>query len=262
MDAGEHEEPIAVAQVFAGEPPRLVRRFVKMVGRGINEFSMIGDGDSVIIGSSGGKDSLALALGLSLRRRRIPIDYALEAIHIDWEEYPLSDQSREGLTDFYDTIGVPLRFMRAQMIPPSFEGRFSCYLCSRNRKRILFDELAAVGGNIVALGHHLDDIVETTLMNMTLRGSFQTMMPVQRFFGGKLHVVRPLCLVAEHQIDSLVRRLALPVVHVECPYHHTNIRSRFKPIVRDLERINPDVRRAILRSTQNVVPEYLPLQNE
>jgi tRNA 2-thiocytidine biosynthesis protein TtcA len=237
-------------------PPPWFTRFVKNAGRGINEFSMIHENDRIILGVSGGKDSLALSLALSYRKRWIPIDYTLHGIMIDWIEYPLGDEAREKLESFFTLIGVELTVVRAHMHAESFAGEFNCYLCSRNRKRILFDHAEGMRISKIALGHHLDDIVETTLINLCLRGQFATMMPVQEFFGGKLHIVRPLCKVKESEIDKVVGRLELPVYEVGCPYKETNIRARMKPIVRDLSRMDKHVREHIFSAHTNIIEGY------
>ena len=91
---------------------------------------------------------------------------------------------RRAIDEFYDGSGIPLRRSRRRIAPPSFRKKFSCYTCSRNRKRILFDEAERVGAGKIALGHHMDDIARTTLMNMLFHGELATMMPVQKFFGG------------------------------------------------------------------------------
>ena len=237
-------------------PPSWFIRFVKNAGRGINEFSMISADDRVILGVSGGKDSLALALALSFRKRWLPIDYTLHGIMIDWIEHPMGDEAREKLEAFFSLIDVELTVIRAHMYSESFQGEFNCYLCSRNRKRILFGRAEKMEISKIALGHHLDDIVETTLINLCFRGQFATMMPVQEFFEGRLHIVRPLCKVRESEIDKVVRRLELPVYEVGCPYKETNIRARMKPLVRELARMDKQVREHIFSAHTNIIEGY------
>lgn len=238
-------------------PPWLLR-FVKQAGRGIQRYGMIADGDRILLGISGGKDSLALALALALRRRWLPISYELEAVQIDWTEYPLSEQNKRLVSDYFAELGIPFGFVRAGMIPPRRRKPFSCYLCSRNRKRILFNVMSERGMTKFAFGHHLDDLVETTLINLCLRGGFATMMPVQRFFDGKFTLIRPLCEVREQTVDLVARRLELPVVKSDCPFNSSNIRNRIKPIIRELAGLHRHVRENIYQASFNVYTEYLP----
>ena len=209
---------------------------------------MINDKDKIILGISGGKDSLALALALSLRKKWLPIDYELLAVHIDWKEYPLPEGPAGEIARFFKTINVPLKVIKASMFPDSFKGNFNCYLCSRNRKRILFDLAEELDFRKIALGHHLDDLVDTALMNLCFRGSFTTMLPVQEFFSGKLEIIRPMCEVPETMVSNIVSFLELPVQNVPCLYRDTNLRSVIKPIVKELSHIDKKTRQHIYQA--------------
>ena len=232
--------------------------FTKKAGRGINRFGMIGDGDRVLIGVSGGKDSLALCYALSERRKRLPIRYDLEGLFIDWREYPVGDSRYEKIRDYCAGLGIPLRRTAAHMFPESFRGRFDCYLCSRNKKRILFNEAGKLGAKIVALGHHMDDVVETTLLNLFFHGTFATMMPVQIFFGGKLKIIRPLCEVKEKEVARAARILECPVFTINCSRKDINRRNEMKDIVARVHRLNKRVRENIYGAPWRINRDYLP----
>lgn len=251
-----------IRDLMRGDIPPRVRRFVKTVGRGINEFGMIGADDSVLLGISGGKDSLSMALALALRRRWLPVSYTLRAVQIEWAEYPVAPEAKAMLREFFDAIEVPFRFLQAHMFAESFRGKFNCYLCSRNRKRILFDEINALGITKVALGHHLDDIIETTLMNLLYHGQFGTMMPVQEFFRGRVKLIRPMCRVTEAAVRNLSAFLELPVVSMDCPHKDRTIRQDMKQIIRSVAHKNRQVRENIYRAPWNIVTEYLPGQRD
>ena len=238
--------------------PPWLKRFIKQTGRGINHFGMIKEGDAILLGISGGKDSLALALALSFRKTWIPIDYAIEAVQIEWREYPFSDSHKNDLAAFFNFLDIPFQILQASMFPPSFKGRFDCYLCSRNRKRILFQEAEKRKIEKIALGHHMDDIVETTLINLFFRGNFSTMMPVQEFFKGKLHIIRPLCEVPESMISTVSSRLGLPAGENSCPNKETNLRTQIKPIIRELVKMDRHVRENIYNAPWNINKDYLP----
>lgn len=230
--------PIDPARLMSGDIPPWLRRFIKKAGKAINRYSMFGEGEHVLLGISGGKDSLALSLALAVRLRWLPIRYRLTALHIDWEEYPLSEERMEKLRSFFETLEIEFITKRAHMFSAGFKGEFNCYLCSRNRRRILFEYARDHDISTIALGHHLDDIVETTLINLCFRGEFSSMRPVQKFFSGKLHVVRPLCEVRESVVHKVAGEIDIPVAKAPCPYDKTNIRSRLKPIVRELSHID------------------------
>ncbi|MFO7848695.1 MAG: tRNA 2-thiocytidine biosynthesis TtcA family protein [Spirochaetia bacterium] len=229
---------IKPADLLKGDIPPWVRRFIKKAGKGINRYRMFGEGEHVLIGVSGGKDSLALSLALAVRLRWLPIDYRLSALHIDWKEYPLPPEKMDELRGFFDTLGIEFTSIQAQMFSSSFKDEFNCYLCSRNRRRILFEYAREHDISTIAMGHHLDDIVETTMINLFFRGEFSSMKPVQDFFSGKIYVVRPLCEVRESAVEKIAKEIELPLTKAPCPYDKTNIRSRLKPIVRELSHLD------------------------
>jgi len=237
-----------IREMMSGKIPPRVMRFVKQAGRGINRFGMISQGDSIILGISGGKDSLALALALALRKRWLPIDYRLEAVHIDWREYHLPPEAKARLEEFFSLLEIPYTVIPAAMFPESFNGQFNCYLCSRNRKRILFDLAAERGVSKIALGHHLDDLVETAMINLCLRGSFTTMLPVQEFFKGKLEIIRPLCEVPEAMVRNITGFLELPVQNIGCPYRDTNLRAKIKPLIREFSHLDHKTREHVYQA--------------
>ncbi len=237
---------------------RRLERFAKSVGRGIKRFDMIGPGDKVLIGVSGGKDSLAMSLALVERKKWVPVEYELFAMQIEWLEYPLNGEEKSRIDDFYAGLRIPLKRVQASIHPPSFKKAFSCYTCSRNRKRILFDEAARVGATKIALGHHMDDIAATTLLNVLYRGEFSTMMPVQEFFGGKLLLIRPMCEVREAEVQKISRRLDLPTVPARCPNAEKNVRVFIRSLLAQASRVNPHAVPNLYAAAWNVNTDYLP----
>ena len=225
---------ISYRELIDGNIPPWVMRFIKGAGKAINRYNKIQEGDEVLLAVSGGKDSLALALALSLRLKWLPVKFKLSALMINWKEHPIPEEYREKLRVYFEDLNIDFTLVDEAQFPSSFNGDFNCYLCARNRRRILFQYAAEHNAALIAMGHHLDDLVETTLMNLCFRAKFSTMLPVQEFFDGKMHIIRPLIEIHE----SVTKRLAvvydLPVVKPVCPYDQTNIRSKLKPIVKEL----------------------------
>lgn len=237
---------------------RLLERFAHHVGRGICRFSMISPGAKVLLAVSGGKDSLALSLALAARRRWVPVDYELSALQVEWDEYPMTDAERGALDAFFDEIEVPLRRVRARIAPPTFHRKFSCYTCARNRKRILFDEANRIGATTIAIGHHMDDIARTTLMNLFFHGEFATMMPVQPFFSGALSIIRPMCEVREAEVARLADRLEIPSVPNRCPNAEKNRRGLMKDILRLASRVDRHAVSNVYGAAWRRNEDYLP----
>lgn len=221
-----------------GDIPPWVMRFIKQTGKGINDFNMIKDGDRVLIAASGGKDSLALSLALSIRRKWLPIHYDLKALMINWIEHPIPDIWKEKLKQYYDDLGIDFEIVDENQFPCSFKGEFNCYLCSRNRRRILFEYAGKNEIRLIAMGHHLDDLVETSLMNIFFRANFSTMQAVQDFFNGKLYIIRPMIEVHESVTKRLAECYDIPCIKPVCPYDQTNVRAKLKPIVGELVHID------------------------
>lgn len=233
-------------------------RATKAAGKAIHQFSMAKPDEPVLLGVSGGKDSNFLALALALRTKWLPWKNPLTAVFIDWKEHPISKEEREDLTAYFDLLEIPLETVEASMYPASFKGEFNCYLCSRNRKRILFNAARDKGIRTIALGHHMDDVIETTLINIVTRGYISTMMPVQDFFHGEARIIRPLCLIKEHTIENLCAAFRVPVSQTKCQNKQKNIRAQFKPIIRQLVHLNGHAREHIFNACFNIARDYLP----
>ncbi len=229
---------ITVREMTSGSFPPWIRRFIKQAGKNINQYTMIEKEERILLGISGGKDSLALALALALRRKWLPIEYKLYALLINWKEHPINEEGLSLLKDFFTQLNIDFTIKDAHMFPESFKGAFNCYLCSRNRRRILFEYAQELSLSKIALGHHLDDFVETSLINLCFRGEFSSMKPVQDFFNGTLKIIRPLCSIRESVITKLERETNIPVVKTNCPNKNSNIRTRLKPVIKQLSHID------------------------
>ncbi len=228
------EKKKSYIELLNGDIEPWMMRFIKGVGKTINTYSMIDSGEKIIIGASGGKDSLSLALALSLRKKWIKDKYSLEGVMIDWIEHPIERDGKEKIKDYFDRLEIPLTILDERQFPPSFKDEFNCYLCARNRRRILFSWAEEHNIRRIALGHHLDDLVETTLMNLCFRASFSTMKPKMSFFDGKIEIIRPLIETKENVTRRIQSTYDIPVIKPVCPYDQTNIRSSLKPIVSEL----------------------------
>jgi tRNA 2-thiocytidine biosynthesis protein TtcA len=232
--------------------------FIKKVGRGINRHGMIQPGERILISVSGGKDSLALCLALSQRKRWVPMDYELYGLFIDWREYPAGAENRQRLLAFMESLKIPFRIVEAGIYPRSYDKPFNCYICSRNRKRILFQEAERLGLSKIAVGHHMDDIIETTLMNLFYKGEVATMLPVQRFFDGRIKIIRPMCEVEERDILRLMKVYPLPVFDIHCPRKSENLRLFFKQLIKQVGRINKHAKENLYKAPWCLNSDYLP----
>jgi tRNA 2-thiocytidine biosynthesis protein TtcA len=229
----------------------------RLVGKVIHRYSMISDGEKIAVGLSGGKDSLALMWILSERLSRIPISYELFAIYID---PGFEDSYITRLEDYCRKMKYNLR------VEPSDFGirahsdenlENPCFLCSRLRRKRLFEIADELGCNKLALGHHKDDIIETLFMNMCYGGSISTMLPLQPLFDGAFTIIRPLSYVDEDIIQRFARQKNFPVFHNTCPSEKRSKRYEIKQMLTKLYKSNRKIKGNIFRSLTNVNTDYL-----
>jgi len=230
----------------------------KKVGTAINRYNMIKEGDKVLVGVSGGKDSLTLLKILEERKKRIPIDYTVKAIHVatDYDRRP--EVARKKLKKYFESLGCEYVFKEVAIAEKNKVGRQDCFWCSWNRRKVIFDEAGRSGFNKVALGHHKDDIVETILMNMIWGGEISAINPVQELFGGKLVIVRPLVLLEEEEIRRYASGSGLVIVKSACPKSRDSKRAVIKGIIARLAKENREIKSNILKAPHRIRTEYIP----
>jgi tRNA 2-thiocytidine biosynthesis protein TtcA len=218
---------------------------------------MIWDGDRIVIGISGGMDSLILMWILNERRARIPIDYELFAVHID---PGFEGGYGELLKKYCNQIGLKLRVERTDygIRAHSSQNRENpCFLCSRLRRKRLFEIAEEIGCNKLALGHHKDDIIETLFLNMCYAGEISTMVPAQTVFQNRFTVIRPLAFVDEGIIKQFAAELRCPDFVNPCPTARVSKRSEIKAMLKKLYSTNRKIKGNLFRAMSHVNTEYL-----
>lgn len=238
----------------------LESKIAKKTTRAITDFGMIEHGDRVMVGLSGGKDSWALMQVLDVLRRRAPIDFSLVAVNVDsgYEDY-----EHGTIRDVCDARGWEVRVEHTtigEVMDDLLDaGDTPCSLCARLRRGVLYRLADEVGATKIALGHHLDDFVETLLLNLFFNGSLKA-MPAKLVSDDRRHVViRPLVYVTEAEARAYTKESALPVVGCCCPVcgDLSLQRQRLKRMVMELEREHPGVKNSMLTALGNVVPSHL-----
>ena len=218
---------------------------------------MIRDGDHVMVAVSGGKDSLALLWLLKERIKRVPIDYRITAVHVD---PGFGANSADQMTSFFVAHGFEFRVIESDIGPKAHgpQNRENpCFLCSRLRRKLLFQTAEEVGCNRMAFGHHKDDLIETFFLNVFYGASISTMVPVQGLFGGKLTVIRPFYLVDEDLIRRYAQLMDWPEISLDCPTAGSSKREEIKNMLKLFYRSNRKIKGNIFHALQNVNAEYL-----
>lgn len=215
---------------------------------------MLKNGDRVLIAVSGGKDSLSLLKIMKERLKFVPIDYSITACFVDMG---FSWINKDRLIEYFERESIS--YIVAQ--PPdeweSDRKDFDCFWCSWNRRKALFRVAHNRGFTKLAFAHHLDDIIETMLLNLFFQGEIGTMQPLQEMFNGELYIIRPLAYVEEKELSRLSSILDLPVAASECPNSQTSKRQLVKGIIAELKKHNRNVKKNIFRSLGRVRQEYL-----
>jgi tRNA 2-thiocytidine biosynthesis protein TtcA len=226
----------------------------KRVGKAITDYGMLSDGDKIAVAVSGGKDSLTLLRVLNDRRQFVPIKYELLAVHIDLG-YPC--QHPKILAEYFKKLGVNYHIERVDILKGKTRKDISCFWCSWNRRKALFETADRFGCNKVALGHHKDDIVETILLNLFFHGEISAMAPRQELFRGKIVVIRPLAYVEEGMIIRFAKQAGFPHQKCVCPNSLTSNRNKMTKIIQDLEKVCPEIKTNIFRSLKRIKQDYL-----
>ncbi len=223
------------------------RRLWRSIGRCVAAYSLIAEGDVIAVGVSGGKDSLGLLHLLWWQLPRAPVNYRLLAVTVDlgWQ----SDFSP--VAAFCAQRGIEHVVEKTEIGPIVFEARAErnpCSLCANMRRGALNNAARRLGCNKVALAHHLDDAVETLLLNLFYQGRIACFHPSSYLTRQALTAIRPLAYTPEQALLDLSRRLAFPVVKSCCPASGQTRRDDMKELLSQIEQRIPGVRRQLLRA--------------
>ncbi|NDV65915.1 ATP-binding protein [Bacteroides sp. 224] len=244
-----------MAQFTAEE--KLIRLIDKRFNKGVVQYGLIEEGDKILIGLSGGKDSLALVELLGRRSRIFKPRFSLIAVHVVMKNIPYQSDL-EYLKSHTDAYDIPLIVYETSFDPSTDTRKSPCFLCSWNRRKALFTVAKEHGCNKIALGHHMDDILETLLMNVTYQGAFSTMPPKLMMRKFNMTIIRPMCLVHEADLTALSLVRDYKKQEKNCPYESQSSRSDMKGILRQLEEMNPEARYSLWGSMTNIQTDLLP----
>jgi tRNA 2-thiocytidine biosynthesis protein TtcA len=237
----------------------LETRVAKKVTKAITEYNLIEDGDRVMVGLSGGKDSWALINILDVLRKRAPISFSLVAVTVDsgYDGYRhdliASTCEQRGWEYRIEHTGI------GEVMDDLLNGATPCSLCARLRRGVLYRLAKEVGATKIALGHHLDDFVETLLLNLFFAGALKAMPARLVSDNGEHVVVRPLVYVTEAEARTYAKDEALPIISCCCPAcgDLSLQRQRVKRLIAQLEVEHPEVKNSMIRALGNVASRHL-----
>ncbi len=233
-----------------------MQRMMGLVRRCIEDYNMIAPGDTVAVGVSGGKDSLALLQLLAGLRQYS--DFSLEAITIDMG----LGMDYSGVAAFCERLEVPYTLVKTEIGPIIFDHRKEknpCSMCSKMRRGALNQAIVDKGIRKLALGHHYDDAVETFLMSLIYEGRISCFQPVTDLDRMGVTQIRPMLYLHEKTVDNFAARMELPVVENRCPVDKYTKREEIKQLVYDLSKTYPDLKERIFGAMQRLpLPEWEP----
>jgi tRNA 2-thiocytidine biosynthesis protein TtcA len=235
----------------------VARQINKTIGQAIHHYKMISHNDKIAIAISGGYDSLTLLWFLVNRLARIPIHHELLCIHID----PGFENSfATKLQQYVQSFNTDIRIAYTNIGPNSHcvENRENpCFLCSRLRRKHIFDIAKQHACNKVALGHNKDDLIETLMINMFYAGEISCMKPMQSFFNGKLTLIRPLAYTDGDLIRRFAKLFQLPQFINPCPSAENSKRSDIRAMLTEFYNKNNKIKGNLFRAMHNVRSDYL-----
>ncbi len=238
---------------------KLQKRLRRNVGKAIDQFAMIEDGDKVMVCLSGGKDSYTMLDVLMYMQRIAPISFSIVAVNLDQKQPGFPEHI---LPEYLSSLGIEYKIVEEdtysivkEKIP---EGKTTCSLCSRLRRGILYRTATELGATKIALGHHRDDMLETLFLNMFHGGKLKAMPPKLVTDDGKHIVIRPLALCSEKDIERYAEAAEFPIIPCNLCGSQENLqRQNIKHMLRDWDKRFPGRIESMSRAMQNVTPSHL-----
>ena len=214
------------------------------LNRAMRNYHLIDDGDYILIALSGGKDSLCLLDLLAMRQRIFMPRFKIEAVHVRMENIAYETDTRY-LEEFCRQRNVNLHVVNTSFDASTDKRKSPCFLCSWNRRKQMFNLAQELGCNKIALGHHMDDLIHTALMNECFQGRFDTMPVFLQMKKMPLAIIRPLCLCHESDIKAYAEQQDYRKQQKICPYEKESFRTDIQRIFQQMESLNPEARYSI-----------------
>lgn len=227
--------------------------------KAIKDFDLIEDGDKIAVGVSGGKDSLLLSKLFQELKRDKSKNFEVAFISMnpgfgsmDLEQFKIN----------LEELGIPCEIFDANVWEVAFEADpdSPCFLCAKMRRGVLYNKVEELGYNKLALGHHFDDMIETTLINMFYAGTTKTMIPKVKSTSGKLELIRPLIYIKEKDIINFTTKNEIKAMACGCPIESGKVdskRKEIKELLAKLEETNPQIKQSIFNSMKNINLDYV-----
>jgi tRNA 2-thiocytidine biosynthesis protein TtcA len=236
---------------------KLFKKICRKVGTTMRDHSLIKEGDQILVGLSGGKDSMILLESLVERRSAVPFDFRISAAHIEAKDIGYQID-KEYLNLFCQNLGVELHY---RIIEPDLEKdskKTTCFICSWSRRKELFKLTKELNCNKLALGHHRNDAIETLFLNMIYHGLISSMPYSLNMFEGRVQLIRPLMDLDERMLVEYATLNNLVKVEKSCPHEGSTQRESMAQLIKQVEKLHGAGPYNMFKSMGKVSSEYLP----
>jgi len=233
------------------------RKICNKVNRAIHEFDMLNESDRLLVGLSGGKDSMILLEALADVKKHLPYSFDLMAIHVAAINVGYV-MDTDYLQKICDNLSVPLYLEEIEVDLSVEPDKSPCFICSWNRRKKIFEKSRELDCNKLALGHHKDDALETMLLNMIFHGSYSSLPQKLTMFEGRIELIRPLLMIPEKELSVYARLRSFQQQDKDCKYEDTTRRESVRDLIKTIDKMNKDGRKNMFRAMNNMYPEYLP----
>ena len=225
----------------------------RAVGKAMHDYNMISDQENLLVGVSGGKDSLALLDILFSFQKKAPVDFEIFPVYIDLGfENSFAEELEVYVNTHYGTIRI--EYTDYGVYAHSENNKENpCFLCSRLRRKRLFEIARELGCKKIALGHHKDDIIETFFINMLYAGKLDSMKPGQSFFDGKFQIIRPLCYLEKDEIIKFCLKLNMPDFVNSCPSDGASKREAVRGMLNNLYQEKDHIKGNVFKAMGQVI---------
>ncbi len=238
----------------------LIKKINKLAGQAIHKYRLLEEGDRILVAVSGGADSLLMLHLLHQWTKKAPISFRLFPVHLDMGFG--GTETWNILENHFRKLGLPGYLEETDFGPYAHShlnrGKSPCFICSLNRRKRLFQLTRVMGCNKIALGHNLDDLIETLFINMCYSGEMSTMLPRQEMFKGLITIIRPMARACKEEIEKTASIMKLPVCENACPSAGKTRREDIRQILNQIYSMDKKIRGNIRKALFHIRPEYLP----
>jgi tRNA 2-thiocytidine biosynthesis protein TtcA len=235
---------------------RLINPALSSINKVIKRYKILEKNSGVVVGVSGGADSLILLFLLNEYNNKFKKDWEIYACHIQ-PDFP--NWNSIFIEEFCKRLNIPLKIIKINIDNRLKTVEKRCFFCARERRRRLLEYAESLDIFKVALAHHLEDVVETFLLNIIYNGEISTFVPAQSVIQGRFLFIRPLYYLDKKNIQTIARTLRIPENINKCPYFKESKRERIRNFLNEVSKEYPDVYKSIFNGIFNLKKGYLPL---